>query len=120
MKLIKISEPTLIVSVAAFFPRIEPDVYEAARYAWKVNINRAKKYNLVLARCGDKVVGAFRVTEWMEATNENFPREKARWDPNIPGRRYGFKGRDDNGFYVGKRVPVKYRGRNPVRYCDPE
>lgn len=117
MKLIEISERTLIVSVARSFPRIEPDIYKATRCAWKVNASRIKKYSLVLARRGNNVVGAFRVKKWMKATRA------PKWmkQGNMQGR-YTFKGdrAHDWDDYSGKRVPEKYlTGRNPIRYCDP-
>ena len=120
---IKITESTLILSISVLHPDIEPDVYEATRYAWRLNANRAKRYKLVLARCGDLVVGAFRPTKWMKATKENFP-EKT---PSVEysGKfedRWGFESyccKADRDLYLGKRVPSRYRGQNPVRYCEP-
>ena len=69
---IKITEPTLILSISVLYPDIEPDIYEATRYAWRLNTNSVKLYRLLLARCGDMVVGAFHPTKWMKATRENF------------------------------------------------
>ena len=51
---IEITEPTLILSISVLYPDIEPDIYEAPRYAWRLNASRAKRYKLVLARCGDR------------------------------------------------------------------
>ena len=120
---IEITEPTLILSISVLYPDIEPDIYEATRYAWRLNANRAKRYKLVLAGCGDMVVGAFRPTKWMKATKENFP-------DNTPSAehsgkfedRWGFEGyccKADRDLYVGKRVPSRHPGQNPVRYREP-
>lgn len=120
---IKITEPTLILSISVLYPDIEPDIYEATRYAWRLNANRAKRYKLVLARCGDMVVGAFRPTKWMKATKANF----ADKTPSVEHSgefedRWGFEGyccKADWNLYVKKRVPSRCRGRYPVRYCEP-
>ena len=97
------------------------DIYHAARFAWTVSLPKAETRKLVLAQNGGIVVGAFRWDEWLRGTRENFPNlgdEPERW---------GFVGRwadsADREYYVGKRVPSRYRVRgaaNPVRYCPPE
>ena len=120
---IKITEPTLILSISVLYPDIEPDIYEATRYGWRLNASRAKRYKLVLARCGDMVVGAFRPTKWMKATKENFPdkRPSVEHSGNFEDR-WGFEGyccNADRNLFAGKRVPSRCRGQNPVRYCEP-
>ena len=116
----EVREPLILVSIGQTY-RDGADVYELARFAWKVTAERARRYDLVLAQSGGIVRGAFRPDEWLAATSENFP---GRGDE--PGR-WGFVGRDAEpevaGYYIGKRVPERYRPRgaaNPVRYCDPE
>ncbi len=118
---IKIIEPTLILSISVLYPGKEHDIYEATRYAWRLNANRAKRYKLVLARCGDMVVGAFRPTKWMKATKENFPDKTPSVEHSCTFEdRWGFEGyccKTDRDLYVGKRVPSRCRRQNPVRYC---
>ena len=120
---IEITEPTLILSIGVLHPAKEPDIYEATRYAWVVNGSRVEQYKLVLARRGDLVIGAFRPTKWMKATRENFPDKKPSVEHS--GRfedRWGFEGyccKADRDLYVGKRVPGRWLGQNPVRYCEP-
>lgn len=113
----EIREPLMLVSVARTY-REGADVYEIARYAWKVDVARARRYDLVLAYAGGVVVGAFRPDEWLPATREHFP-DKG----DDPGRS-GFTGRDAEaetwGYYVGSSVPDGLRGRSAFRYCDPE
>lgn len=47
--------------------------YDAVRTAWKVEVNRARNYNLVLAHVRGMVIGAFRPKQpWIEAARENF------------------------------------------------
>ena len=113
---IEITEPTLILSISVLCPDIEPDIYEATRYAWIVNGRRAEQYKLVLARRGYMVVGAFRPTKWMKATKENFPDKTPSVEHSGKFEdRWGFKGyccKADRDLYVGKRVPSRCRS-----YC---
>lgn len=93
-------------------------LYEATRYAWKINRRKAAQAEVILATLQGLIVDAFVADEWLEATPENFP-ERA---DAAPGR-LGFKGRaapaELRSFYVGKRVPDEYRKRgaaNPIKY----
>ena len=99
-------------------------IYDAVRVAWRVNANRARSYNLVLAHVRGLVVGAFRPEHpWIDATKENFP---GLLGEDIPRKR-GFIGQDAEeeiwNRYVGKRVPARYHkkgARAPVRFYDPD
>ena len=93
------------------------DLYEATRYAWKINKAKAKKADVVLATLQGLIVGAFIAHEWLEATTENFPGHK-----DAPGR-LGFIGEEASivikNLYVGKSVPDEYRkpgAANPIKY----
>lgn len=95
----------------------ETSLYEATRYSWKINQQKAMKAEVVLATLQGLIKGAFVATEWLPATPENFPGHEG-----VPGR-FGFNGREApqelRQMYVGKRVPDKYRKRgaaNPVKY----
>lgn len=112
----EVGEPLLLISVAQTYKEGETP-YHAVQYAWKVDVERARCYNLVLARVGAQVVGAYRPYEWLEATRENFPSRKPH-----PGR-WGFYGREAEpevwDYYVGRRVPAHLRtSQGPIRYCD--
>ena len=61
----------LIAINVYFYLRKSP--YDAVRFAWEVNPNRATLHNLVLARLRGQVVGAYRPTKWLPAIRENFP-----------------------------------------------
>jgi hypothetical protein len=95
----------------------ERSLYEATRYAWKIDPKKAKQAHVVLPTVQGLIIGAFVAEAWLPATVEHFPdREEA------PGR-YGFIGEDApeelKQRYVNKRVPDKYRKRgaaNPVKY----
>jgi len=92
-------------------------VYEAVRYAWRLNPNNARNAELVLAVNQGIVRGVFVPDRWLEATVENFPGTLE----NRPGR-WGFIGRKATEeiamMYMGRRVPDS--GQNPVRYLGPE
>jgi len=95
----------------------EMSLYEATRYAWKINKHRAKEAEVILATRQGLIIDAFIADRWLEATVENFPGREAR-----PGR-FGFVGKEATinmkRLYVGKRVPEKYRERgasSPIKY----
>ena len=56
---IEVTEPTLILSISVLCPDIEPDIYEATRYAWIVNGRREEQHKRVLARRGDMTCSPF-------------------------------------------------------------
>jgi len=90
------------------------EVYEGARYAWHVRIERAKQAQVVLAIRYGQVVGVFVPTRWLEATSENFPgRETAQG-------RYGFNGKvapeNISSLYLGKRLSQEHKLVGPIRY----
>lgn len=98
----------------------ERSLYDATRYAWKLDKRRAKQAEVILATMKGLVVGAFIAHEWLEATAENFP-GRAEGE-GAPGR-FGFIGEEAPAeiwkLYVGKRVPDEYRKRgaaNPIKY----
>jgi hypothetical protein len=96
---------------------MEASLYEATRYAWKINVRKAKQAEVILPTFQGIIRGAFVASAWLEATLENFPDRQP-----APGR-YGFVGGDapkrTQSLYVNKRVPDEYRrpgSANPVRY----
>jgi uncharacterized protein len=97
-------------------------VYDATRYAWRVDRARVENVELVLG-CEKQIVKAvFVVSRWLdaspgEASKRNFPGLKATHH----GQRWGFEGREasetDQNNYLGKHVPGCLRiGANGVRY----
>ena len=115
----QVREPLMLIYIGRY-QHLRDDPYESVRLAWKVNVEKARQYGLVLAHANGLVVGAYRPSKWTPATQENFPH---RLDEDIPTR-WGFTGESAEtevwSLYVGKRVPEQYRGgQNPVRYCAP-
>lgn len=98
----------------------ERSLYDATRYAWKINIRKARRAEVILATVQGLIVGAFVADDWLEATPANFP--GLAGGDGAPGR-FGFVGAeapdDIKNLYIGKRVPDSYRKRgaaNPIKY----
>ena len=95
------------------------NVYEAVRYAWKLDVNRARISEFVLAIQQGLVIGVFVPQKWLDATNDNFP-GREDWPE---GERWGFVGEEApdeiKKLYLGTRLPDSMRKKgaaNPVRY----
>lgn len=81
-------------------------IYDAARYAWKSSLSRAKKLDYVLAVRKGVIVGAFVPTEWLLATPTNFP-----GFPEADPRRIGFR-----RYEAPPEIQARYRDRpGPVK-----
>jgi hypothetical protein len=98
----------------------ERSLYDATRYAWKIDKRKANQADVILSTMQGVIVGAFIAHDWLQATAANFP-GRAEGD-GVPGR-FGFIGEeapaDLKKLYVGKRVPDEYRKRgaaNPIKY----
>ena len=99
----------------------ERGVYEAVRGFWQMNRSNARAHDLVLARVGRFVVGAYKVEEWVDWAPGVFP-----YDPEGLNGRIGFVGtcadKDIWNHYVNKRVPDNLLSKgaaNPFRYLQP-
>jgi len=96
---------------------LENSVYEATRFAWRLNKEKAETADVILSTAQGLIVGAFVAEKWLDATTDNFPGRDDR-----PGR-YGFFGAEApselKSLYVGKRLPDEYRKKgasNPIKY----
>lgn len=94
-------------------------IYEAVRYAWKLDPRKAEKAQIILAVQRGLIVGVFTADKWLKAIPKNFPGTFAE----RPGR-WGFVGseasKDIANQYLRKRLPDNMRKRgaaNPVRYA---
>ena len=94
-------------------------VYEAVRYAWKLDPKKAAKAEIVLAVLQGLIIGVFVADKWLAATPENFPGTSTE----RPGR-WGFVGheapQDIVKLYLRRRLPDSMRKRgaaNPVKYA---
>ena len=91
-------------------------IIDAVRFAWKIDVKKARKADVVLAVRAGIVVGAYVADEWLPATPGNFP-----GFPEADPKRFGFRGReapeDVKTLYVQKRTPPRKRGEaSPIRY----
>ena len=66
-----VEEPLILISIGQLWK--VRGVYGAARGLWKMNMERAKHHKLVLAHVRGVVRGAYRPTEWLTPTKEEFP-----------------------------------------------
>lgn len=93
-------------------------IYEAVRYAWKLDPKKAAKAEVVLAVLQGLIIGVFVADKWLAATPANFPgtstERLGRW---------GFEGREAPQqiakSYLRSRLPDAMRKRgaaNPVKY----
>lgn len=96
-------------------------VYDAVRYAWKIDPKKAREAELVLAVRHGIIVGVFEPNEWRPAMAENFP-----GFPSLSEGRWGFIGKEADEkiarLYLRHRIPDSMRKRgaaNPVRYVKP-
>ena len=99
-------------------------LYNATRYAWKVDINKVQN-RYVLAHERGLVRAVFEVEKWLKEGTDEFEKEfKDFPSENIKGK-YGFIGKEltkDNEIaklYLGKRLPPAKKGAMmPFRYFD--
>jgi hypothetical protein len=96
---------------------VETSLYEATRYAWKINPRKAHRAEIILAVRRGVIVAVFIADKWLPATSEDFPGHET-----VPGR-FGFIGTEAPDAikrrYINKRVPDEYRKQgaaNPVKY----
>ncbi len=95
----------------------ESSLYDATRYAWRINPKRASRAEIIVAvRCG-LIVAVFVADKWVPATVEHFPGRDPAPD------RHGFIGSEASDeirrLYVGKRLPDEFRkpgAANPIKY----
>jgi uncharacterized protein len=98
------------------------DLLDAVRYAWKIDPRKARKADYVLAVRKGMIIGAFKASEWLKATTDNFPGLTRDGYGPLEGR-YGFRGEaapvQIQKLYEQKRVPESLQKKgaaNPVRY----
>lgn len=97
-------------------------VYDAVRFAWRLNLKRVQKAEYVLAVEKGIIVGVFNPTSWHLARKQYFPEFEKHTN-----KRCGFIGEpaEENiqELYINKRVPEEYRmqgAANPIKYTFKE
>lgn len=106
-----------VILISVYRTAAETSLYDATRYAWRIDPRRAANAQYALPLIQGLIVGAFEPAQWLEATTDNFPVRES-----MPGR-WGFTGNEApehvRKLYVGRRVPAQYRRRgaaNPIKY----
>ncbi len=116
----EVKEPLLLITINWYY-YLRDTPYDAVRFCWRLDRRRRENCKLVLASLRGVIVGAYRPRKWLDATRSNFP---DLFENDMEGY-VGFVGEDAEpefwNYYVGKRVPDRYRSRqNPRRYCYPD
>ena len=95
----------------------ETSLYEATRYAWKIDAKKAQRAEIVVAVRNGLIVAVFVAEQWLPATAENFPGREP-----VPGR-FGFIGPEApdtiRRLYIAKRLPDEFQKQgaaNPIKY----
>lgn len=109
----------LLITINRSYAASERTVLDATRAAWRINRARAERAHAVLAVAFGVAKGVYRATDWLRATQANFP----FLAEDLP-QRWGFVGKDAppefQERYLNKRVPVELLSRpgarGPLRY----
>lgn len=96
-------------------------IYDAVRFAWRVNKNRAEKAEIILAVAHGIIRGAYINATWLEATAHNFPDHLVQ---ESDSNRFGFvadeASNEIKGLYIGKKIPQEYERKkgdiSPIKY----
>lgn len=98
----------------------EHDIYDATRYAWKLNKKRVEKVDYVMSVVKGIIRKVYIPEKWLEANETNFP-----GFPLVDPKRYGFRGREASQEiqkkFVDKKIPESLRQRgsaNPITYIE--
>lgn len=96
----------------------ERELYDAVRFAWKVNIDKARRAEYIVGVVHGIIKGVFVADTWLPALKANFPIL-----PEDMPTRIGFNGTDAPAhiqqLYLHTRIPAHYRKKgaaNPVKY----
>lgn len=96
----------------------EREVYDAVRFAWRIDRKKAEKADYILATERGEIIGVFIAHEWKLARKQHFPG-------------FGISTNSRSGFigeeapeeilkkYMHKRIPDSYRKKgasNPIKY----
>lgn len=97
---------------------INKSIYDAVRFAWKLDVKRAERAEYILALEKGIIVGVFIVDTWFKAVIENFPEFTL-----ADSKRFGFVGKEASKeikkLYLRKKIPIEFRDKgasNPIKY----
>ena len=101
----------------------EKEIYDAARYAWRLNVENARKVEFIVAHQNNKVIGVFRADEWLPADDPEFQGLSDSIDPARWGSIGSVVPSEILAMYFGKNMPENFSKRgasNPVHFLTPE
>ncbi|MDA0345738.1 MAG: hypothetical protein O3C54_07255 [Proteobacteria bacterium] len=96
------------------------EIYDRTRFAWKTNIDRARKVDFVISHNSkEEIVGIFKPSSWLTGDDKEF---KSLDRGSYPDR-IGFVGEiasdDILELYSDSTTPARKKGAaNPIRYLD--
>ncbi|MCI4663946.1 MAG: hypothetical protein MRY74_04420 [Neomegalonema sp.] len=96
------------------------DIYQLARYGWRLDVKRAQKAEFVVAYARGVIRAVFTANEWLDCRDPVF----AGYPQPTKSPAYGFVGSPAPWFveseWVGRRIPDKLRARfgRRVRYVN--
>jgi len=96
-------------------------IYDAVRFAWRVNKDRAEKAEVILAVSQGIIRGAYTNAIWLKATAENFPMHVIQ---ESDSNRFGFIADEApeavKTLYIGKKIPKEHERKkgdiSPIKY----
>lgn len=96
-------------------------IYDAVRFAWRINKTRAEKAEVILAVAQGIIRGAYINATWLAANEINFPNHIVQESDK---KRWGFKADEApieiSSLYVGKKLPAEYERKkgeiSPIKY----
>lgn len=107
----------LLINVNQSATDSDVSLYNATRYAWRIDTARAEKADYILSVVKGMIVGIFVAEKWLPINEDNFP----ELEPNKD--RHGFIGNEApqeiKEQYIGKRIPDDFRKQgasNPIKY----
>jgi hypothetical protein len=106
----------ILINVNRSFPN-ERNLYDATRFAWRIDVRKARRAEAVIAVQQGLIKGVFKAVDWFPAKRDNFPSMLE----DIQGRN-GFKGMDVSENYqhlLHKRIPDKYSHRGARNRSSP-
>jgi len=93
-------------------------IYDATRFAWRLDKSKAEKADYILSVEKGIVVGVYKAFEWKRARKQYFPEFSVHTNS-----RYGFIGveaeSEIQNLYMRKRIPGEFRKKgasNPIKY----
>ena len=114
----KLLDPLMLICINKSWRDL--GVYRGVQGIWKVNIQRARRYPMVLAHVSGIIVGAFEPERWLPGSKQDFPQfhgDETLWGFVGHEARIELKQR-----YLHKKVPAEFRKKGAmtsVKYLDP-